>query len=167
MAKVGPFLSIIGGIFLAIKGFLQIFLILAIMAMVNGNGESLSSLGIDVTPIIVTFIMTLAWGILAIIGGDLGWKGRKSGVILCLIVGILAIVGQFITISAAQIISYQGTQNTIPAAPLSTSLYYFDPILVLLGGIIGVAQYKPPKKPRHKRHKHRSEVTKNLDEATK
>ncbi|HMF30111.1 MAG TPA: hypothetical protein VKK79_01755 [Candidatus Lokiarchaeia archaeon] len=77
--------------------------------------------------------ITLVLAAIAIIGGVMGIKGTKAGGILCLLAGIIVIVGAFIPIAAAG--SYVLSGATIPVIIYLTSTFYIDGLLAIVGGI--------------------------------
>ncbi|MFX0106012.1 MAG: hypothetical protein ACFE75_11040 [Candidatus Hodarchaeota archaeon] len=81
----------------------------------------------------LTSLFTCLWSLMALTGIIMGLRGKKIARFICLIAGILATAGIFIPITT-EIYPYY----TI-VIYLSGSLYYFEPILILIGGIIGIA----------------------------
>ncbi len=116
-----------------------------ILAMVGGAmtfGAAFFIVGdLDVVPIgIVTFIVSLTMAILVIVGGLLILldKSVKIGGILAIIAGAMLIVGFWIDIA--------------PFVPLAVHLamitgigFYLDPLLAIVGGILGLVFRKQQK----------------------
>ena len=141
MSKAGSILGIIGGLMMVIGG---IYFLNIILSSIEGRSIPYEMLPFS-NASILNCILTAVWGFLAIIGALAGIKG-KVGNYLLLIAGGLAVAGFFIN-------SYPG-EGYYPSVPLSSSFFYFyfsandvhnillsliDPLLILTGGIIGVA----------------------------
>lgn len=77
----------------------------------------------------LTYILTFLWGLLALIGLFVGIKAKRIGSFICLIAGVLSTFGMYIPI---------GTLYGFWPVYLSSSVFYFEPYLMLIGGIIGV-----------------------------
>jgi hypothetical protein len=131
--------EIIGGILLLIAGPLLLLTFMMNTSFFSGTGIVWSDYGASSMPYLVNAGLTFLWGILAIVGAILGKKGSSAGHVLCLIVGIIAVVGLFIPLAAASTITVGGQSFELGATTLSGSFIYVDPFLVLIGGIIGVA----------------------------
>ena len=131
-AKVGPILGIVGGAMLLIGGIIAFVAIGTLEAYLGGLGMTWADIGLDPTLLYVNFLLTLLWGLIGLIGAILGLVGKKIGVFLMLIFGIIATVGMFIPIGSYTILI------TFPIN-MNSSLFYVDPILLLLGGILGLA----------------------------
>ncbi len=116
-----------------------------ILASVGGAMTTAAALiiidGISEFPIaIITLILSLALGILAIVGGILLLLDKSAliGGILPIIAGAMLIVGFWIQIA--------------PSIPLAVHLamligigFYLDPILAIVGGILGLVFSKQQK----------------------
>lgn len=76
----------------------------------------------------VEALLTCLWSLMALTGLVLGLRGIKIARFICLFAGIIATAGMFIPIRIIAMSFY-----------ISGSTYYFDPFLILIGGIIGVA----------------------------
>nr|MDO8087635.1 hypothetical protein [Candidatus Sigynarchaeum springense] len=135
MAKVGGILALVGGILLAIGGVIALGLMGTLEAMLLMYSMTWADIGLDPNMIYVNFIMTLLFGVLGIIGGAVGMK-KKGGGVLALIIGIVAMVGMFIPIASATI------GISAVTIKLNSSLFFVDPVLILVGGIVTLA--KPP-----------------------
>ncbi|TES98306.1 MAG: hypothetical protein E3J90_06020 [Promethearchaeota archaeon] len=70
---------------------------------------------------------------LGLVGAILAFTGKKMGVYLMLIAGGIATVGMFIPIGTYTI-------TIIPmAVNMNSHMFFVDPILLLVGGILGLA----------------------------
>ncbi|MFO8018806.1 MAG: zinc-ribbon domain-containing protein [Promethearchaeia archaeon] len=144
MAKANKILGFIGAIMMLVSGLIYYLDIQQIISNLGAYGltlEDLRILGLEPNLLYVRMIMTLFWGILALVGSIMITKGEKSGNIVLLITGILAVVGMFIIIGSWTIPDYGSITFS-----LSGSLFFVDPFLILLGGIIGMASSSQPKK---------------------
>jgi hypothetical protein len=103
----------------------QIEGLLALMSM------TWADVGFDPMLFYLQMIITIVLGLLGLIGAILAFVGKKIGVYMMLIFGIVATVGMFVPIGNLSIII------PIPVT-LSASLFIVDPILLLLGGIFGL-----------------------------
>ena len=128
---VSPILGIIGATLLTIAGFVafgvQALLQIAIAPL------TFADIGLDPMLLTVSAILTLVWGLLGLVGAILAFTGKKMGVYLMLIAGGIATVGMFIPIG-----TYTLLFVTI-AVNMNSSMFFVDPILLLLGGILGLA----------------------------
>lgn len=88
--------------------------------------------GFDPMLLTVSAILTLLWGLFGLIGALLGLVGKRFGVYLMLIFGIIATVGMFVQIGNYAI---AGAPYTVF---LNSHLFFVDPILLLAGGLIGL-----------------------------
>ena len=84
----------------------------------------------------VRFIMTVVWGILGVIGGLIGLARIKIGSVICIVIGLIATLGMFIPIYTYMMDLGYGYQLPITIT-LNSSFIIVDPILILLGGILG------------------------------
>ena len=130
-AIVGPILGLIGGLILTVGGFMLFNSIAQIEALLALMAWTWADIGFDPMLFYLQMILTIVWGLLGLTGAILAFQGKKIGVYLMLIFGIVATVGMFIPIGVMVIII------PIPVT-LNASLFFFDPILVLLGGILGL-----------------------------
>lgn len=130
---VSPILGIIGATLLTIAGFIGFGLMATLQALLTGSGLTWADVGLDPTLLTVSAILTLVWGLLGLVGAILAFTGKKMGVYLMLIAGGIATVGMFIPIG-----TYTITFVTI-AVNMNSSMFFVDPILLLLGGILGLA----------------------------
>lgn len=130
---VSPILGIIGATLLTIAGFIGFGLMATLQALLTGSGLTWADVGLDPSLLTVSAIVTLVWGLLGLVGAILAFTGKKMGVYLMLIAGGIATVGMFIPIGTYTI-------TIIPiAVNMNSSMFFVDPILLLLGGILGLA----------------------------
>lgn len=135
MAKTNQILGYIGGIMMLMSGLIFYSEIQQIQSMLRAYGltiDDLRQIGFEPNLMYTTMIMTIIWGVIALIGAVMITKEDENGNILLLISGSLAVIGMFIPIG----------DWTIPGEVsltfyLSSSLIFVDPFLILLGGIIG------------------------------
>ncbi len=83
----------------------------------------------------VTYIVTTCLGILGIVGGLLLVGNKTVGGILAMIAGILLIVGFWIPIN-------QFFDLTTNWATLQGIGFYIDPIMAIIGGLLGLVARK-------------------------
>ncbi len=74
----------------------------------------------------ISYLFTWICSLIGFIGVILGLKGRTYGRFFCFLAGIIVVAGSFI---------FVGRWGTI----LTISLFYFDPYIVLIGGIFSIA----------------------------
>ena len=110
---IGPIIAIIGSMLLLIGGLLAVTnpFIQIIMAVFP--------------TIALSFVMPIILGVLGLVGALMAATGRKVGNYVVIISGLVAVIGMFIPVFFI--------------FPLVMSLFYVDPILILIGGILGVA----------------------------
>jgi len=130
---VSPILGVIGATLLTIAGFIGFGLMATLQALLATSGLTWADVGLDPSLLTVSAILTLVWGLLGLLGAILAFTGRKIGVYLMLIFGLLATAGMFIPIG-----SYTILLLPIPVN-MNSSLFFVDPVLLLLGGILGLA----------------------------
>lgn len=110
---VGPILALIGGILLLIAGLI-------------GLTNPLIQIIIALFPIaVLSFVMSIILGVLALVGAFMAITGKKQGNYLTLIAGLVGTIGMFIPL-------------TIVGPMFVYTFIFVDPILVLIGGILGV-----------------------------
>lgn len=132
-ALVGPILGLIGGTLLMIGGLLVLGVMGTLEATLALSGLTWVDIGLDPTLFYVNFTMTLLFGIVGLIGAILAMVGKKIGVYLMLVMGIIAVVGLFIPIGSYTLIFL------LVNITLNSSLFFVDPFLLLVGGILGLA----------------------------
>ncbi|MHA2127073.1 MAG: hypothetical protein ACW99E_17390 [Promethearchaeota archaeon] len=89
-------------------------------------GPALALIGgflLIITPVFIPLltlpvIMAIVFGIIGLLGGLVSLTGRMIGNYIAIVIGLIAIIG---------------TVNTLFVASL-----YFEPILILVGGVLGV-----------------------------
>ena len=113
---LGPFLILIGAIILLIYSALSLIL--------GGYDRGWT----------FSFLFTFLWGLIALIGVIFEVSGDKFGRFFCLIVGILAIAGQYIPIGRQQY-----DWNDYYTIYLSISFMQFEPFMILIGSLISFA----------------------------
>lgn len=130
-AKVGPILGLVGSALLLIAGFIAF----GVQALLEATMFPLTWADIGMDPMILTVraVLTVIFALVALIGAILGLLGKKIGVILMLIFGIITTVGMFVPIGTITI-----GFTTIPVS-MNYNMFFIDPILILLGGILGLA----------------------------
>jgi len=129
-ALVGPILGVIGATLLVIAGFVGFGAQALIAALISPL--TFADIGLDPTLLTMNSVLTLVWGLLGLIGAILAFTGKKIGVYLMLIFGLIATVGMFVPIGSYTIII------SIPIN-MNSSMFFVDPVLLLLGGILGLA----------------------------
>jgi len=135
-SKIGGILSIVGGsllIFALIwfqvtqNNVIQMLQLIAQGGSIHGNQPIITILGI---------ILTLTFGLLGILGGILSLKGKMAGNIIAIIVGLIATLGMFV-IFGPTVISLPPNYYFWPQ--LVYKIFYGEPIILLVGGILGLA----------------------------
>ena len=131
----GPILSLFGGIIFLFSSFLFTEKIIAIGHILSDAGLFHYEVGLYPELLIIGFVSTIVWGALGIIGGIIALFGKKSGSIIALIGGILGYVGALVPL---------GTNISATLIPMtfSGSFFLLDPILMILGGILGLTLKK-------------------------
>jgi len=124
-------LAIIGGGIMLIAGFMTLITIPSIEANLDILGITWADAGIEPFIFYLRSILTFLWAFLGIIGGIILIVGKKIGGILALIGGALGIAGNFIIVGTL-------TLTTSVPIPMSTSFLLVDPILIALGGLLGL-----------------------------
>ena len=130
---VSPILGVIGATLLTIAGFIGFGLMAVVQALLTTSGLTWADVGLDPSLLTVSAILTVVWGLLGLVGAILAFTGKKMGVYLMLIAGGIATVGMFIPIG-----TYTISFVTI-AVNMNSHMFFVDPILLLLGGILGLA----------------------------
>ena len=130
---VSPILGIIGATLLTIAGFIGFGLMATLQALLTGSGLTWADVGLDPSLLTVSAIVTLVWGLLGLVGAILAFTGKKMGVYLMLIAGGIATVGMFIPIGTYTITIIPMVVN------MNSHMFFVDPILLLVGGILGLA----------------------------
>lgn len=132
---LGGLLAIVGGAIMLIAGFMTLITIPSIEVNLDIAGLTWADVGIEPFIFYLRSILTFLWALLGIIGGIILIVGKNIGGFLALIGGILGIAGNFIIVGTLTI------YESIPI-PLSTSFLLIDPILIALGGLLGLIMKK-------------------------
>ena len=127
----GPILVLIGGLIFLFSSFLVSEALIEIGHNLSDVGLQLFEVGLFPELMIIAFVCTIVWGALAIIGGIIAIFGKKFGSILALNAGILGLVGALIPLGY----NIAVTQIQIT---LTGSFFLLDPILMILGGLLGL-----------------------------
>lgn len=83
-------------------------------------------------PVIISIVITITWAALGLIGATLGFRDRQAGYILMLVAGSGGLAGALIPISIYSVSPY-----SIGIIFLNATAMYIDPMLMLIGGILG------------------------------
>jgi hypothetical protein len=131
----GPILSLFGGIIFLFSSFLVSEKLIAIGYILSDAGLHWYEVGLYPELMIIGFVCTIIWGALGIIGGIIAIFYEKFGSIMALNGGILGLIGALIPL---------GTNIAITQIPitLTGSFYFLDPILMILGGVLGLTLKK-------------------------
>ena len=126
MAKGG---RIAGGILALIGGGMGTFAgILSFLLMIPTSSSAF----------LITGGVTTICGVLGVVGGILLLVDKTAGGVLAIVGGTVVLVGIFITIDSGSYIS--GIYIIYWTATVATHLmFYIDPALMLVGGIVGLA----------------------------
>ena len=101
---------------------------------------SFEDIGLNANFFYINFIVTLFYGVIAVIFGTLTLLDKKYSKYPLFIVGILAVVSFFIVIRPQQIFEFSSSTSVIIyAIHLSTNLNTLNPFILLLGGIFAIA----------------------------
>ena len=111
---VGPILALVGAILLLIAGLIGL------------TNPLMQALMVILPIVALSFVMSIILGVLALAGAFMAITGKKQGNYLTLIAGLIGTVGMFIPI----------TPLGVPM--LVYTFIFIDPILILIGGILGV-----------------------------
>ncbi|MDD1778308.1 MAG: hypothetical protein LUQ65_09080 [Candidatus Helarchaeota archaeon] len=118
MAKIG---RIIGGILAIVGGALTTYAVTILIPYLETYPNA-----------IVTLAMTLCFGILGIIGGILLLLDKTVGGILAIIAGAMLIIGFWIHLDPMVTLTINW------ATQVAGIGFYIDPLLAIIGGIIGL-----------------------------
>jgi len=128
---VGPILALIGGFIMFAASFFVFQSIAVTEVSLAYMGYSWADVGFSIELMYLRFMCTLLWGVLGVIGGIVAISGKKIGSIIALLGGILGIVGMFVPLG------YITISTPVPVS-LSASFLFLDPILMILGGTLGL-----------------------------
>lgn len=118
--KAGGVLAIIGGGMVILAGFLAFLLILQSELFLITGG------------------VTTVCGVLGLIGGILLLKDKTAGGVLALIAGVIILIGSFFILDSGSY--WSGIWEIFWFAKVATYLVFFaDPVLLIVGGIVGLA----------------------------
>ncbi|MFX1276625.1 MAG: hypothetical protein ACFFBP_05395 [Promethearchaeota archaeon] len=132
-SKIGPIVAMIGAILLSLGG-LSVFGILGTLEiLILLAGESWTSLGIDHSLLYITGGVTLFLGLGALCGAIISFKNRLIGGAICIIFGVIAIIGINIPIGVIDLSVISGGIHPIPMNGLGL---YIDPFLIIIGGVL-------------------------------
>ena len=131
--KLGPILGILGSVLLLIAGFRGFALQSELEKTLTGLGLTWAAIGFNPWILMTRTLLTLLLGVMGVLGTILVFNNKKSGAYLLLIAGCIAVLGMFIPIGS---INYLLT--SIPVS-LSYSLWFVEPFLMLIGGILTLA----------------------------
>lgn len=107
-ALIGPVVAIIGGLLLLIAG---------LIGLTNPIIQLAIALGLGI--LVVPFAIALIFGLLGILAGLAAAIGKEKANYVAIIIGLIATIGMFIPL-------------------FLVSLAYIDPILILVGGVLGI-----------------------------
>ncbi|MHA1376531.1 MAG: hypothetical protein ACTSR7_19810 [Promethearchaeota archaeon] len=140
MTEIAKLLKIIGGSLGIIGGIIMCMAVLRIVGEILFLASAIDFYGqtgveVEILPLFVylKFIPTLLCIVFGIVGGILIFRGSKKGSILALIGGILGLVGPFIIIR-----SYVFDVDFSFDISLSASFTLIDPLLITVGGLLGI-----------------------------
>ena len=119
-AKVIAGVGLLGGVILLIYG-------LSMTRFYDINDETMLFRYINA-------LVTIVWASLALFGSVKLLKGNEMGYTILFLVGLAGIVGSFIPIS-----SYDHGYGWIELIYLNGTAGYFDLVIILIGGIYGLA----------------------------
>jgi hypothetical protein len=125
--KVGPYLSIIGGL---------ILIIYRIIIMTNEFLGSTSLASAVILAKTIQLVFVIIWGGLIILGAFLVLRNKLIGKYLALVGGIGAIIGLFINIPFNDGTPVPYYQN------LSSTFFFIDIALMLIGAILMIIKNK-------------------------
>lgn len=128
---LGGILAIVGGLIMLIAGYMTLITIPSIEANLQIAGITWAEAGIEPFIFYMRSILTFLWAGCGIIGGIIIFFARKFGAVIALVGGIFGIAGNFIIVGTLTI------YTPIPI-PMSVSFMLVDPILIALGGILGL-----------------------------
>ena len=131
--KIQGSMITLGGALLIFASILGFFSTIIMEMAMLANGSSWSLLNANPMPFYLNIFITFCLGISGLIGGVLTLKQRGAGHVLAFIIGLIAIIGLFLPVGLFTIPGIGTTRIYI-----STSLVYIDPILILMGGLLGL-----------------------------
>jgi hypothetical protein len=127
MGKAGPIVGLTGATLMLVAIVIQIQWNIT-------NSITMFPIYRPLIPTIISILVTTSWTALGISGAYLGLRDKKVGNILLIIAGGGGLVGGFTPISIYTIDSF-----FIGYIFLNATLMSIDPVLMLIGGILGMA----------------------------
>ena len=131
--KIGPILGVISSVLLLIAGFRGFALQSEIEDALTAAGLTWAAIGFNPWILMTRTILTMLFAAIGLFGTILVFNSKKLGAYLLLIVGCFAVLGMFIPIGTINFLS-----TSIPVS-LSYSLWFVEPFLMLIGGILTLA----------------------------
>jgi len=132
-SKAGSIIAIIGSILLIIGGFSGFGMLSYLNSIITGAGETWTSLGVDPSLLYVRMGITLFLGIGGIIASILSFRYRLVGGVICIILGMITIIGWFIPIGFIDLSSISAGIATVT---MNGAGLVIDPFLIIIGGIL-------------------------------
>ena len=129
---IGPILAIIGGLIMAYASYMVFTSIASIEANLAIAALTWEDTGFSRELMYLRSMCTLLWGLMGIIGAILALIGKKFGSVIALLGGILGIAGMFIPLGTITI------NTLIIPVSLSASFLFLDPIIIIVGSLIGL-----------------------------
>jgi hypothetical protein len=128
---LGPILAIFGGILFIFSSFQVYQALITIGYNLSDAGLHWFEVGLYPELLLLGYICTILWGVLGIIGGIIAIFGKKSGNIIVFVIGNLGLFGALIPL---------GTNIAVTQIPLTLtgSFFLLDPILMIIGGALGL-----------------------------
>ena len=128
---VGPILAIFGGILFIFSSFQVSQALITIGYNLSDAGLHWFEVGLYPELMLLGYICTILWGVLGIIGGITAIFGKKSGNLIAFVIGNLGLFGALIPL---------GTNIAVTQIPLTLtgSFFLLDPILMIIGGALGL-----------------------------
>ncbi len=134
-SKAGPIVSTIGASILLTGSFLFLANLSLLNMLLDRMGETWASISVDPSLLYVRVGTTMLFGIGAFSGAIFAFKNRLIGGMICVIMGIISLIGPFIPIGFIDLTSIEGGIQQIT---LSGWGFAVDPFLIIIGGIISI-----------------------------
>ena len=141
-SKAGQIMALIGSILLIIGGFSGIGTIEILNLIISDAGETWNSLGVDPSLLYLRMGNTLFLGIGSLIGSIISLRYKLIGGAICIILGVIIIIGWFIPIGFIDLSSISGGITTVT---LNGAGLFIDPFLIVIGGILCFTLYNKPR----------------------
>lgn len=129
---IGPIIAIIGGLIMVYASYMVFTSIASIEANLAIAVLTWEDTGFSRELMYLRFMCTLLWGLMGIIGAIFALIGKKFGNVIALLGGILGIAGMFIPLGTITI------NTLIIPVSLSASFLFLDPIIIIVGSLIGL-----------------------------